>query len=199
MCMQQLCVEVSQIQGDFSFSLQHSTPIYVDIVRSLPRIPDPGREHQTSPPQRSSAAGPGPVLNAAIMYFFFPICQRHCVCVSSMLSSSQQQITQILHRQLCRDVFFDVLTEVTKPLTKDIFGFVTFHFQQNKSHFYRLELDLRKLSDKNFFRILLIRVFCDCNCPLGPFCPLLFLPSFDFFLKSSGLVSKICDRSLSST
>ena len=116
-----------------------------------------------------------------------------------MLSRSHQQITQILHRQLCRDVFFDLLTEVTKPLTKDIFGFVTFHFQQNKSHFYRLELDLRKLSDMNFFRILLIRVFCDCNCPLGPFCPLLFLPSFDFFLKSSGLVSKICDRSLSST
>ena len=86
--MQYLCVEVSQIQGDFSFSLQHSTPIYVDIVRSLPRIPDPRREHQTSSPQRGSAAGP--VLNAAaIMYFFIhkPIGQMHCVCVSSRLSS----------------------------------------------------------------------------------------------------------------
>ena len=74
MFMQYLCVEVSQIQGDFSFSLQHSTPIYVDIVRSLPRIPDPVREHQTSSPQRGSA---GPVLNAAaIMYFFHPQANR---------------------------------------------------------------------------------------------------------------------------
>ena len=130
--------------------------------------------------------------------FFYPQANRSnalCLCLIQVI----KQITQILHRQLCRDVFFDVLTEVTKPLTKNMFGFVTFHFQQNKSHFYRLELDLRKLSDMNFFRILLIRVFCDCNCPLGPFCPLLFLPSFDIFLKSSGLVSKICDRSLSST
>ena len=104
MFVQYLCVEVSQIQGDFSFSLQHSTPIYVDIVRSLPRIQDPEREHQTSSPQRVSAAAGPVVLNAAaIMYFFFPQANRAkalCLCLIHVIKVSPANYTDIAQAAL---------------------------------------------------------------------------------------------------
>ena len=115
---------------------------------------------------------------------------QHIVIYTYIQALRFQQITQMFQSRLGRDVYFDLLTKVTKPLTINIVGFVAFSVILHHICFYfhHLEHHFWRVSDMNFFRILLIRVFCDSS-----------LWTLSLLFRSFSDSSKIWDLSLSST
>lgn len=150
-----LCVEVSQSQGGFEVrSSQFMSLLLGAYLKS--RILDI-RYHPTSAHKMSFLLSEGIIFSSIQQS---PI-KHICGPCHNMPQGPRnyKQITQILHNRLCRDVFLDLLTKVTKLLL--ILLDLTFILHQNNVH--HLELRLWSLSDMNFFRILLIRVFCDSS------------------------------------
>ena len=147
-----LCVEVPQSQGDLRCSVQHSTTIYVAIVgQELTSNPGSWISDITKPLIRGQEI---PVLNMILflqskgnMFSSIWGCliqqnpkqlEMHMLGLDSNVHPYQhfviytnaqvyQQITQMFQSRLGRDVYLDLLTKVTKPLTIDIVGFLAFN------------------------------------------------------------------------